>query len=176
MVSRAGAGRHRVMKVAVRVRYPATTRVRRAPFDNSAIAFADVAVLHAFSRHRTRVFGAGLCPGSPGGARRSEPCAARRVGQAPRRAGVFARASTLWRNARMVPATETPAQSGRAFSPTSQPSYDRSPDGYPWHSLRFVSGDKGETHAVTGHSSGRFAHATATRSSCGRGRYLADWI
>jgi hypothetical protein len=43
-------------------------------------------------------------------------------------------ASTLWRNARMMQATETPAQSGRAFHPTSL--IDRNPFGYPLHSLR----------------------------------------
>jgi hypothetical protein len=43
----------------------------------------------------------------------------------------------------MVSETETPAQSGRAFHPTSL-SFDRSPYGRPLHSLRFMSGDKGK--------------------------------
>ena len=39
----------------------------------------------------------------------------------------------------MVPKTETPAQSGRAFHPTSL-QIDRSPYGPPSHALRFMSG------------------------------------
>jgi hypothetical protein len=53
-------------------------------------------------------------------------------------------ASTLRRNARMMPKTETPAQSGRAFHPTLLIVVDRSPYGRPLHSLRFTSGDKGK--------------------------------
>ena|SRR6266550_5955673 len=56
---------------------------------------------------------------------------------------VLPQASTLWRNARMMSATETPAQSGRAFHPTLL-SFDRNPYGCPLHSLRFVSGDQGK--------------------------------
>jgi hypothetical protein len=58
---------------------------------------------------------------------------------------VLPQASTLWRNARMMSQTETPAQSGRAFHPTLLLlSFDRNPYGRPVHSLRFVSGDKGK--------------------------------
>jgi hypothetical protein len=52
-------------------------------------------------------------------------------------------ASTLRRNERMVPKTETPAQSGRAFHSTSL-QIDRSPYRPPLHALRFVSGAKGK--------------------------------
>src|ERR1043166_8274898 len=75
--------------------------------------------------------------------------------------------STLSRNERMVLATETPAQSGRAVIPT-QSRLDRNPSGYPWHSPRGHRA-KGRHHANACYVSRRLGQAVGAGGGGGRG-------